>query len=221
MISEKRSAAARANGARSRGPVTPEGKAISSRNALRHGLLSNIIVLPNESAENFKLLFDMTVERFSPVDDVEMSLVEEMVAAYWRLRRCMAIESSLLTDTLDQWPEKDGIELTVAAFRDPANVQHLDRIERYQVRLQNCYHRALRGLTHLRKTANRPPLSPAPEAPANMRNEPKGPIVCNTEPAPGPQPAPIPAPPASSPRPSPIDACQEWDWPTPEPSVSS
>jgi hypothetical protein len=36
MRTEKQIAASRANGARSRGPVTEEGKGISSRNNYRH-----------------------------------------------------------------------------------------------------------------------------------------------------------------------------------------
>ena len=44
MSSEKRIAASQRNGALSRGPKTTAGKAISSRNALRHGLLAKVIV---------------------------------------------------------------------------------------------------------------------------------------------------------------------------------
>ena len=48
-MSELQSAASRANGARSRGPVTPQGKRNSSRNGIRHGLLSKTITLQGES----------------------------------------------------------------------------------------------------------------------------------------------------------------------------
>ena len=192
MISEKHSAAARANGARSRGPVTPEGKAISSRNAVRHGLLSDVIVLPSESPEMFQMLFDVTIARFAPVDEVEMALIEEMAAAYWRLRRCMALETATLTESLGQWPNKSSIGQMAAAYRDLGNAPHLDRLERYQMRLQNAYHRALRTLLHMRKAANRtmPPFPP--EALENMRNEPSAPNVCNTDSAPSPQSIPLP-----------------------------
>ncbi len=50
--------AARANGTKSRGPATPEGRAKSSRNSLRHGLSAKSVLLPAESHEQFQLLLD-------------------------------------------------------------------------------------------------------------------------------------------------------------------
>lgn len=89
------------------------------------------------------------------------------------------------------------------AFCDPGSSLDLDRLQRDQVRQQNMYQRALRGLALMRKVPNRTP-QPAPEPPARLRNEPRDLNVCNTDPAPRPQPAPAPEPPSSR-RAIPID----------------
>ena len=57
MISQKRILAARANGALSRGPKTPKGKA-RSRNAARSRRLTDAVVLGMESREAFHELFN-------------------------------------------------------------------------------------------------------------------------------------------------------------------
>src|SRR6266481_2814444 len=101
MSSELRLRANRANAARSTGPVTPKGKAYSSRNALRHGFLAKQILVGTESPAAFKAVFDLFVARWSPVDDVEIGMVEEMAAAYWRLRRAWAMETEMLREAME------------------------------------------------------------------------------------------------------------------------
>jgi hypothetical protein len=195
MISEKRSQAARINGARSRGPVTPEGKAISSRNALRHGLLADIVVLSNEDAKTFEGVFHMLIERFSPVDDVELSAIEEMAAAHWRLRRVMSMERALLEDASLKTPDDGAAEQLAAAFSDPANQTTLLLLQRYEARFQSMYHRALRSLAVLRKL---PARAPEPNEPKDTNVTPN---VCNTEP---PKPTPIRPPQPAEPTAEPL-----------------
>ena len=178
MISEKHSQAARINGARSRGPVTPEGKAISARNAMRHGLLAKTVVLCNEDEKTFEALFYLLIERFNPVDDIEMSAIEEMAAAHWRMRRVMGMEHALLNSAIRRNADKKGGEQTLSAFTDPASQATLALLQRYEARFQHMYHRALRSLVVLRKL----PVRTAEP------NEPKEPNVCNTD---LPEPTPI------------------------------
>ncbi len=188
MISEKHSQAARANGARSRGPVTPEGKAISARNATRHGMLAQFVVLPNEDETVFRQLFDMLIERFSPVDDIELSAIEEMAAAHWRCRRVIAIEYTILNTALAACSGKVTFADTAAIFTDPAHLPTLTQLQRYETRVQNIYQRALRTLVLLRKLPKQAPATVAePEAQPNAQpvapvpNEPSVANVCNTE----------------------------------------
>jgi hypothetical protein len=184
MISEKHSQAARANGARSRGPVTPKGKSASSRNAMRHGLLAATVVLSNEDAAQFEALFYLLVDRFHPVDDIEMSAIEEMAACYWRLRRAFAMETSLLESGIAAQFTGTPLEQTTAAFCDPNRQRSFELLHRYQTRLQNMYDRALRSLVTLRKL------------PKQLPNEPRTPSVCTTQSA---RPTPIPPPAAPAP----------------------
>src|SRR5579864_5435117 len=64
MASQSKSDAARANGSKSRGPITPEGKARSSKNALKHGLTSQFEALSGESQEDFDALLESHMTQY-------------------------------------------------------------------------------------------------------------------------------------------------------------
>ncbi len=99
-LSQRKSESARANGAKSGGPKTPEGKDRSSQNALRHGLTARRFVLRSEDRDDFDHLRDAYLERFQPADQVELRLVETLVLADVRGRRLVTIETALLSNEL-------------------------------------------------------------------------------------------------------------------------
>lgn len=151
MASERRARAARENGARSRGPRTEEGKQRSAFNAVRHGLLAQCVVLENESREGFDELVAQYVERLAPADGVEAGMVEEMAAAYWRMRRAWAIENRMMRDAIRNRPEAEEIGRIAGAFGELAAAGRLDLIHRYETRLHRVFQRALWNLTALRR----------------------------------------------------------------------
>jgi len=91
-LSEKQTAAARANGKNSHGPVTPEGKLRSSRNSTRHGLLARAIVLEGESRDRFNDLLRQLNEALKPRTQIEQLLVGKMAASHWRQVRVWNLE---------------------------------------------------------------------------------------------------------------------------------
>lgn len=81
-----------ANSIHAQGPVTPEGRARSSQNSTRHGLLAASVVLPSESALGFTELLAELHELLQPENAVERRLVEIMAVADWRRSRLWCIE---------------------------------------------------------------------------------------------------------------------------------
>jgi hypothetical protein len=179
MISQKRILAARANGALSRGPKTPEGKA-RSRNAVRSRRLTDCTVVGNESREAFQDLFNFHVDSFSPLDDVEMGMIEEMASAYWRIRRSWAIENYLLESAAAAQPEGPELPRIAAAYGELSAGTQFANLRRDETRLHVMYQRALYNLLIMRSAKNRPEpkksrisnISPAVPEP-NEPSEPK------------------------------------------------
>ena len=92
------------NAKKNTGPKSTNGKAVSSRNATRHGLLSARLFLPDEKPQEFQLLFEELNATFSPTGVMEMMLVEKIAVAIWKQRRLVAAESGAIS--LRRQPEK-------------------------------------------------------------------------------------------------------------------
>jgi len=95
MTSERQKAANRANARHSTGPKTSEGIAAVRLNAVRHGLLTRDVVLPEEDADAFEDLFNQVRTYLSPVGPIEEFLADRVVNAMWRLRRLERAETAL------------------------------------------------------------------------------------------------------------------------------
>ena len=160
MSSLRRIHASRANGARSLGPATDEGKRRSSLNSLRHGLLSECVVLQCESREAFQSVLVEHLQRFGPIDAVEFGMIEEMVSACWRLRRLWAIENAVMDEGLASEPAGDDFARMASAFRKLAAAPDLALIHRYETRLHMMYQRALHNILVMRNVAV--PNEPSP-----------------------------------------------------------
>src|SRR5713226_9683348 len=81
MSTQRKIDSARANGAKSHGPITEEGRKKSSMNALKHGLTARTVVLSNEKDDEYTVLVDSYVQDLQPTDSVEMDHVVEMANA--------------------------------------------------------------------------------------------------------------------------------------------
>jgi hypothetical protein len=104
---------------------------------MRHGLLARCLKLDTESRECFDDLLALHLERFQPADGVEFSMIEEMVASCWRMRRAWAIETRMMDDQIAAQPIRKDSELAhiTTAFSQLANSPSLALIHRYETRL--------------------------------------------------------------------------------------
>ena len=94
---EQRRAANRANALNSTGPLTKEGKAIASRNATRHGLLSAKLFLEDEDPAEFQAMFGELWRSLNPVGAMEATLVERIAVTVWRQCRLVHAETASLS----------------------------------------------------------------------------------------------------------------------------
>ena len=96
MATSAQQAANQANAQHSTGPVSPEGKAASSRNHTKHGFRSATVLLPGDDPAEYEELLSELTEHFGPDGLTDLRFIREMADAEWRLRRVRSyLESAL------------------------------------------------------------------------------------------------------------------------------
>ena len=96
-MSKNRTLINRSNAKLSTGPKSAEGKTKSSLNALRHGLTSQVVVMPTEDLILYLDHSDTFHDEYTPVGPTETHLVQTLADCAWRLNRARALENNLLT----------------------------------------------------------------------------------------------------------------------------
>ncbi len=104
-VSERRIQANRRNALRSTGPKTVRGKRTVARNAMKHGLLAQEVVITagdgEENLEEFRALVERLWEYYEPVGVLEEMLVQRIGTCWWRLARTIRAENGEIRTRLD------------------------------------------------------------------------------------------------------------------------
>jgi hypothetical protein len=96
MATENQINANRENAQHSTGPVTDQGKATSSHNAVKTGLTGQTVLLKTDDVAVYHQHLDRFQKHFSPATDTEKDLVQDLADTEWRLLRITPLESGIL-----------------------------------------------------------------------------------------------------------------------------
>ena len=134
MATKRQIAANRAN-AKSTGPKTPEGKAVSSQNASRYDLLAKSFVLLSEYPARFQTFIDSFYAEFNPSTPTEIELVDTVATARWRMIRMSNLEAAIIDH--EYGVEPDSALTTPARTTDSG--RSIEIINRAESRLQQHF----------------------------------------------------------------------------------
>jgi len=107
MTTDKQIEANKENAQLSTGTKTEEGKAIVSKNAIKHGLLSETLVITcknyGESRADFNNLLTALINEFNPSSPLETLMIEKVAIGFWKYKRLITLETMTLEDCFNDF----------------------------------------------------------------------------------------------------------------------
>ena len=147
----------RINGAKSKGPTSSEGKAVCSRNAIKHGFAATQnVVISIEDQPAFLLHRDGVRSAFNPQNYVEFELVDKLASISWRQSRLVAIETALIDAQISF-----QVNAVKRYYPSEADESYVHLLLAWQ---------ALAGVPHKRPVANEPNILENPEGPLDINS---------------------------------------------------
>ncbi|HTP30887.1 MAG TPA: hypothetical protein VMJ75_01865 [Candidatus Acidoferrales bacterium] len=140
--------AAVANAQHSTGPRTPEGKAVSSKNATKLGLYSQTLILPGEDPEELQAISRAFTDEYRPQTPTEQTLLDDVVLAQWLKRRYLRLEHEVVAASVAALPEGSvpDTALTTVFIQDCEGSKVLDKIFRRQQFADRLFRRSVADL---------------------------------------------------------------------------
>jgi len=179
MTSDLKSATSRANGAKSHGPKTAEGREKSSQNSLNHGFTAKkTVLLACENPAQFQEMLGDYAATYQPGSPVEEGLVNEMVACRWRMQRLRMIETALMDSEMQRElpeaenPDDPGYRMAFAFRRLVDGSRAISLASRYESRLHRIHEHSHRTLRELQNNPSVSAGTPEPVSPAPVEPEP-------------------------------------------------
>lgn len=134
------------------GVKSEAGKSVSRFNAIKHGILSDVIT--DYETVNYKLLYDNLVSEFPPSNILEELIIERIAVAYIKLQRVSKAEAEQINAALnheDSWVTNlDGgsnykPEVSSEYFKDLSELY-----SRYETTTENRFYKAISKLSEFR-----------------------------------------------------------------------
>ena len=119
MSSLRQIEANRRNALKSTGPITPEGKERSRRNAFRHGLTSETVIASLEDREDYQAFEAAVIADYDAETAVERELVLRLASVLWRLRRANGIETAIFESNAPQSGSREPEQQPARRDRKP------------------------------------------------------------------------------------------------------
>ena len=191
MATPQQIMANRANAQLSTGPSSVEGKAASSRNALKFGIHAQSLVIPGEDPDELAALARDYEQDLRPIGPVEAAVVQTLVRSDWMLRRLARIEAEVIRTQLARSETPAEFPLAQAYIDDAAGARLLESLARRQRAVQRDYFQALKLIRELKTARSEAEMFRAmtcqPIDPSPLRTPPAENRLRSSNPAPSPR----------------------------------
>jgi len=141
------------------GVKTEEGKAVSKYNAIKHGILCKEVLMKGEKEETLVEFAKKMRAEFKPETEIELLLVDRIIANVWRLRRALKGEKEMIEHDIE---EVYGTNKNFggALSYDFANYDSYGKFTRYETSLERGIYKALHELQRLQAARSGEKLPP-------------------------------------------------------------
>jgi hypothetical protein len=136
-----------------------DAAAAPARRRLKHGLYSQVAVIPGEDAAEFEAFRADLVDDLQPVGEQEERAAEQMAVAQWQLWRVWQMRTGTYQRLLRGNPGAPGESMNerlgACFLYDCTGARGLDRLSMHEVRLVNLFHKCGKRLDVLREQRRR------------------------------------------------------------------